>query len=157
VLFCIAQQLNTLPEFSCQTPQVTEKICNGMVSFLYRSYELVVLAICVQKANNSYYWQYPNSVGLLQNCPFEYFPWTTCYGCPVEPPTPANPVPAQASISGQALRFRIPSNCSTPFWDPIGGKCLCSDRQCQFSDETKSIGPNGQNVSSLHFIPSCLY
>ena len=92
--------------------------------------------------------QYPNEVGLLQNCPFEYFPWTTCYGCPVEPPTPANPVPAQATISGQALRYRLPLNCSTPFWDPIAGKCLCSDSQCQFSDETKSIGPNGQNVST---------
>lgn len=96
---------------------------------------------------NRYGFQYPNEVGLLQNCPFEYFPWTTCYGCPVEPPSPANPVPAQATTSGQALRHRLPLNCSTPFWDPIGGKCLCSDSQCQFNDETKSIGPNGQNVS----------
>lgn len=46
-------QLNSIPEFQCQTPQVSERICNGM---------------------------YPNEVGLLQNCAFKDFPWTTCYG-----------------------------------------------------------------------------
>lgn len=29
---CHCQQLNSLPEFGCQTPKVTENICNGMVS-----------------------------------------------------------------------------------------------------------------------------
>lgn len=27
-----ASQLNTIPEFQCQRPQVTANICNGMVS-----------------------------------------------------------------------------------------------------------------------------
>lgn len=113
-------QLNTIPEFQCETPQVTENICNGM---------------------------YPNEVGLLENCPFSDFPWTTCYGCPQEQPSPSNPVPAQATTSGQALRNRVPANCSTPFWDPIGNKCLCQSSACQFLDTTKPIGPNGQNLT----------
>lgn len=113
-------QLNTIPEFQCQTPEVTENICNGM---------------------------YPNQVGLLQNCPFADFPWTTCYGCPVEPPSPSNPIPAQASAAaGESLRYRLPNNCSTPFWDPIGNKCLCESDSCQFRDTTKPIGPNGVDL-----------
>lgn len=31
------QQLNTIPEFQCQTPEVTENICNGMVGLVCTS------------------------------------------------------------------------------------------------------------------------
>ena len=110
-----ASQLGSLPAFGCSRPVVDPalKICNGIQQ---------------------------NELGLLANCPFPDFPWvrvrpalvalskqTTCYGCPVQPPTPANPVPAQASPSaGASLRFRLPSNCSTAYFDPIG--CADSDR-----------------------------
>ena len=49
-----ASQLNTIPEFGCQTPAVSQNICNGMV---------------------------PNENGLLDICPFEDYYWATCYGC----------------------------------------------------------------------------
>lgn len=88
----------------------------------------------------------PNELGLLQNCPFSDFPFTTCYGCPASPPTPTNPLPAQAVASGGA-RHRLPANCSTPFWDPIGNKCLCTSSSCQFNDQTRPIGPNGANLT----------
>ena len=46
-----ASQLNSLPEFQCQVPQVTEKICNGMPE---------------------------NEAGLLSHCDFPDFPFFTC-------------------------------------------------------------------------------
>ncbi|KAH8922277.1 hypothetical protein BT69DRAFT_1312656 [Atractiella rhizophila] len=101
----------SVTELGCSVPSVTENICNGM---------------------------YPNEVGLLENCPFVDFPWTTCYGCPIEPPTPANPVPPQSSASG--VRYRLPANCSTAFFDPIKNRCLCQDASCKFEDQTRPIG-----------------
>ncbi|KAH9461567.1 hypothetical protein Pst134EA_017866 [Puccinia striiformis f. sp. tritici] len=109
--------LNSVAGLGCSTPSVTEKICNGMTE---------------------------NEKGLLQNCPFPDFPFTTCYGCPSTVPTPSNPLPPQ---SGNNLRHRLPANCSTPFWDPIGNKCLCTSSSCQFSDMTRPIGPNGANLT----------
>ena len=37
-------------------------------------------------------------------------------------------------------RLTVPPNCSTPFWDPIGGKCLCSATSCNFNDDSRPIG-----------------
>ncbi|KAG9035805.1 hypothetical protein FS837_001814 [Tulasnella sp. UAMH 9824] len=114
-------QLNDFAPFKCPTPQVTAKICNGMPE---------------------------NEAGLTQNCYFSDFPFQTCYGCPTDAPTPANPLPAQASPSdGSALRHRLPANCSTPFWDPIAGSCLCTSTDCAFTDSSKPIGPNGANLT----------
>ncbi|CAH7686651.1 family 4 carbohydrate esterase [Phakopsora pachyrhizi] len=116
--------LNSVSALGCSVPSVSEKICNGMV---------------------------PNQLGLLQNCPFTDFPFTTCYGCPATPPSPSNPLPTQAAPSGSGankqLRHRLPANCSTPFWDPIGNRCLCTSSSCQFQDETRPIGPNGANLT----------
>lgn len=111
--------LNSVTALGCSTPSVTDKICNGMPD---------------------------NEKGLLQNCPFSDFPFTTCYGCPSVPPTPSNPLPPQSG-TGSSLRHRLPANCSTPFWDPIGNKCLCTSSACQFSDMTRPIGPNGANLT----------
>lgn len=36
---------------------------------------------------------------------------------------------------------------STPFWDPIGNKCLCTGSSCQFTSQTRPIGPNGANLT----------
>ncbi|KAF8753729.1 hypothetical protein RHS01_06678 [Rhizoctonia solani] len=69
------------------------------------------------------------------------------YGCPQEVPSPGNPNPPQATAEGKALRGRLPANCSTPFWDPIGSKCLCQDSACQFVDQSRPIGPNGANLT----------
>jgi len=109
--------LNSVSALGCSTPSVTNKICNGMPE---------------------------NEKGLLQNCAFSDFPFTTCYGCPTVPPSPSNPLPPQ---SGSSPRHRLPANCSTPFWDPIGNKCLCTSSSCQFSDMTRPIGPNGANLT----------
>jgi hypothetical protein len=36
--------------------------------------------------------------------------------------------------------YLVPTNCSTPFWDPIGGKRICSSNTCQFEDNSQPIG-----------------
>lgn len=36
--------------------------------------------------------------------------------------------------------YVVPANCSTPFWDPIGNKCLCTSSTCQFTDNSRPIG-----------------
>lgn len=116
-------ELNTLDEFKCQTPSVSAKICNGMPS---------------------------NEAGLLQHCisdaqgdPLNNSPFYTCYGCPSTTPSPEQPNPPQKNNDG-SVRSRISSNCDTPFWDPIAGKCLNSG----FTDDTRAIGPNGANVEA---------
>ncbi|KAI0803225.1 hypothetical protein BC629DRAFT_1492748 [Irpex lacteus] len=110
-----ASQLNSLDAFKCSTPQVdaSQKICNGIPQ---------------------------NEEGLLDHCAFSDFPFYTCYGCPEEPPTPENPNPSQKVADGDQARFRLPANCSTPFWDPIKGNCICTGDQCAFTDNARPIG-----------------
>jgi len=112
-------QLDQVDALKCSTPQVNAKICNGMPE---------------------------NEAGLIELCDFPDFPFFTCYGCPSEEITPANPNPPQATSSTPA-RFRLPSNCLTPFWDPIGNKCLCTESSCAFTDQTRPIGANGANLT----------
>ncbi|KAI0368946.1 hypothetical protein BV20DRAFT_947179 [Pilatotrama ljubarskyi] len=114
-------QLDSFEPLKCSTPAVDPslKICNGIPQ---------------------------NEEGLLAHCAFPDFPFYTCYGCPQEPPTPAQPNPPQATESGQA-RFRLSSNCSTPFWDPIKGECICNSSTCAFTDTSRPIGPNGANLT----------
>ncbi|KAG7100141.1 hypothetical protein E1B28_001921 [Marasmius oreades] len=115
-------QLDSFEPLKCSTPAIDSntKICNGMPK---------------------------NEEGLLSHCAFPDFPFYTCYGCPVTQPTVQNPNPPQQVPKGRQARFRLPANCSTPFWDPIKGQCLCSSNQCMFSDESRPIGPNGANLT----------
>ncbi|KAF7363099.1 hypothetical protein MVEN_00662300 [Mycena venus] len=115
-------QLGSVDALKCSTPQVdvTQKICNGIPQ---------------------------NENGLLSHCAFSDSPFYTCYGCPETQPTVTNPNPAQQVADGEQARFRLPANCSTPFWDPIAGKCLCTSSTCAFVDNSRSIGPNGANLT----------
>jgi hypothetical protein len=115
-------QLGSSNSIKCTSPQVdaSQKICNGIPQ---------------------------NENGLLSHCAFPDFPFFTCYGCPQVAPSPGNPNPAQQVPSGEQARFRLPTNCSTPFWDPIAGKCICSSSTCAFSDNSRPIGPNGANLT----------
>ncbi|KAF7340970.1 Carbohydrate esterase family 4 [Mycena sanguinolenta] len=114
--------LGSVDALKCSTPQVdaSQKICNGIPG---------------------------NEAGLLSHCAFSDFPFYTCYGCPETEPTTATPNPPQQVPDGQQARFRLPANCSTAFWDPIAGNCLCSSSQCAFTDTSRPIGPNGANLT----------
>ncbi|GAK65039.1 carbohydrate esterase family 4 protein [Moesziomyces antarcticus] len=121
-----ASQLNTLDAFKCQTANVDQHICNGFA----KNNDL--LEHCIS-----------NTAGdALNNSPFY-----TCYGCPQTTPSPQQPNPPQKN-NDRSLRTRIPNNCDTPFWDPVAAKCLCSGSQCGFTDSTRPIGPNGDNLTS---------
>ncbi|KAF7333423.1 Carbohydrate esterase family 4 [Mycena venus] len=115
-------QLDQVAALKCSTPEVDTslKVCNGIPQ---------------------------NENGLMSYCAFPDFPFYTCYGCPESAPTPGNPNPAQQVPDGQQPRFRLPANCSTPFWDPIGNKCLCNSDSCAFTDVSRPIGPNGANLT----------
>jgi hypothetical protein len=104
--------LNNFDGLKCSSPAVdaSMKVCNGVPQ---------------------------NEAGLVQECSFSDFPFYTCYGCPSVEPSPSNPNPPQAS--GQT-RFRLPSNCSTPFWDPVAGHCICNSTTCAFNDNSRPIG-----------------
>jgi len=114
--------LDSVNSLKCSTPQVdpSQKICNGIPQ---------------------------NENGQLSSCPFPEFPFFTCYGCPETTPTPDNPNPPQKIPAGQNARFRLPTNCSTPFWDPSAGKCICTSSSCTFADNSRPIGPNGANLT----------
>uniref|UniRef100_V5ESH3 Polysaccharide deacetylase n=2 Tax=Kalmanozyma brasiliensis (strain GHG001) TaxID=1365824 RepID=V5ESH3_KALBG len=121
-----ASQLNTLDAFKCTTPAVSQRICNGFAS------NNNLLEHCIS-----------NTAGdALNNSPFY-----TCYGCPETTPSPQQPNPPQRN-NDKTLRTRIPANCDTPFWDPVGAKCLCTGSACAFDDSTRPIGPNGSNLTS---------
>ncbi|KAF8844200.1 hypothetical protein BDN67DRAFT_810132 [Paxillus ammoniavirescens] len=115
-------QLDTIEALKCPTPDVdpTLQICNGIPI---------------------------NEAGLLSECAFSDFPFFTCYGCPEVEVSPSNPNPPQQVPQGQQARFRLPANCSTPFWDPIAGNCLCVSDDCAFTDNSRPIGPNGANLT----------
>ncbi|KAF8899375.1 hypothetical protein BD779DRAFT_1607831 [Infundibulicybe gibba] len=112
-------QLGSISSLKCSSPEVdpSTRICNGIPQ---------------------------NQEDLLSYCGFPDFPFFTCYGCPQFLPTIDNPNPPQQE--GQT-RFRLPTNCSTPFWDPIAGKCLCKSNVCAFDDDSRPIGPNGANLT----------
>jgi hypothetical protein len=112
--------LNNFDGLKCATPAVSDKICNGMPD---------------------------NEAGLVQECAFADFPFYTCYGCPSVEPSPANPNPPQAA--GGQQRHRLPQNCSTPFWDPVNGKCVCTSDTCAFTDNSRPIG-----VRVVHHAPT---
>lgn len=44
------------------------------------------------------------------------------------------------SISHILISPVVPANCSTPFWDPIKGDCICNSSTCAFQDTSKPIG-----------------
>ncbi|KAF8633605.1 hypothetical protein AX15_001393 [Amanita polypyramis BW_CC] len=115
-------QLDQTDSLKCSSPNVSPslQICNGIPQ---------------------------NENGLLSHCGFSDFPFYTCYGCPQFEPTPSNPNPPQAVVSGQSGRYRLPANCSTPFWDPVQGKCICTSSTCAFTDNSRPIGPNGANLT----------
>ncbi|KAH9004289.1 hypothetical protein EDB86DRAFT_3209363 [Lactarius hatsudake] len=113
-------QLDSVAALKCATPQVDQAICDGIPA---------------------------NEQGLLSHCDFPDFPFFTCYGCPGVVPTPNDPNPTQDTSNGQQARFRLPANCSTPFWDPIKGQCICTSSTCQFQDNSRPIGPNGANLT----------
>jgi hypothetical protein len=115
-------ELNNFAPLKCSTPQVDAslQICNGIPQ---------------------------NEAGLLSHCDFPDFPFFTCYGCPEIEPTPDNPNPAQKPAKGDIIRTRLPPNCSTPFWDPIGAKCICNSNTCAFTDQSRPIGANGANLT----------
>lgn len=113
-------QLESFDALKCNSPQVSDKICNGMPE---------------------------NQAGLMTKCEYEEYPFYTCYGCPKELPSPSNPNPEQRVADGQQPRFRLPANCSTPFWDPIKGNCICTSSSCAFVDNSRPIGPNGANLT----------
>ena len=61
----------------------------------------------------------------------------SCYYCPVEQPTPDNPVPAP--VAGNT-RHTLPSDCQTAFFNPQTNECTCKSSSCSFTDNTKPIG-----------------
>ncbi|KAJ7202208.1 hypothetical protein B0H12DRAFT_1162848 [Mycena haematopus] len=84
-----------------------------------------------------------NEAGAAQPLRFPGLP----YGCPQTEPTTTTPNPPQQVPDGQQARIRLPANCSTAFWDPIAGNCLCTSSQCAFTDTSRPIGPNGANLT----------
>jgi len=113
-------QLDSFAPLKCSVPQVNQSVCDGIPA---------------------------NEQGLLDQCNFSDFPFYTCYGCPVEEPSPDNPNPPQDTSNGQEPRYHLPANCSTPWWDPVKGTCLCNGASCQLQDNSRPIGPNGANLT----------
>lgn len=115
-----ASQMSSIPSFSCpETPyDPSARICNGVPG---------------------------SQEGLLARCGFSDFPFFTCYGCPSVIPTPNDPNPAQDA--GAQTRFRLPANCSTTYWDPIEGRCLCTSPSCAFTDVSRPVAPNGASYT----------
>ncbi|RIA97714.1 hypothetical protein C1645_751818 [Glomus cerebriforme] len=112
-----ADQLKTYAPFSCQVPKIGKEICNGLDD----------------NGNGQI------DEGLLESCNFNTVVWSTCYGCPSENPSLANPVPKGGD------RFHVPTTCDTVWWDPIANQCLCQDANCAYTDLSKPAGLVGNS------------
>ncbi|KAI8913301.1 hypothetical protein EDD86DRAFT_262198, partial [Gorgonomyces haynaldii] len=64
----------------------------------------------------------------------------SCYGCPGEYPSLANPAPPSQKCS-------VPTNCDTLFWNPATCTCLCTSTSCAYNDTARPINldPNSLN------------
>jgi hypothetical protein len=142
--------------FKCPAPQLPENthICNGMPGVQDGAFKLPLkppLSFLSKRTLTFLVRSIHICSGLLVRCPFNDFPFFTCYGCPVTPPTPSNPNPEQdTSIPNAGTRFRIPGNCSTVFWDPQEGKCLAEGK---FQDQSRPIGVSFFPFASFPFSP----
>jgi hypothetical protein len=54
------------------------------------------------------------------------------------------------------LLASVPANCSTAFWDPIEGQCICTSSTCQFQDTSRPIGVSHLSPSMYFFCFSFL-
>lgn len=115
-----ADQLKDFAPFSCQVPKIGKEICNGLDD----------------DGNGQV------DEGLVQNCNFNTVVWNTCYGCPSENPSLANPVPKGGD------RYRVPTTCDSVWWDPIANQCLCQDANCAYTDLSKPVGNAGDNSTN---------
>ncbi|CAG8467749.1 12355_t:CDS:10 [Cetraspora pellucida] len=79
--------------------------------------------------------------GLLETCTFPNGSWSTCYGCPTSDITLDNPVPPGGD------RHRLPTNCETVWWDPIGNSCLCTNASCAYVDTSVPMPTQSSNNS----------
>ncbi|KAF9360162.1 hypothetical protein BGX34_007917 [Mortierella sp. NVP85] len=131
-----ASQLADQPYMKCNMAAVGKEICNGLDDTKSGS---------------------PDK-GLLEVCNFSSGPWSTCYGCPKTPPTPADPVPERVVAAGvTGYRTPVPATCAMEWWDPVAAQCLCASSNCTFTDisltkppkpSPSAPGSNGQNNSS---------
>ncbi|KAF9583802.1 hypothetical protein BGW38_008473 [Lunasporangiospora selenospora] len=137
-----ASELAKQPYMKCGLPAVGKEICNGLDNLKTGG-----------KINEK----------LLQTCNFPSGPWSTCYGCPKTPPTPADPVPERVDAVGTA-NYRTPVNltCAMEWWDPVAAQCLCTSSNCTFTDisvlptttsggvkPTTSTKPNNNNSANV--------
>ena len=139
--------LNNFAPLKCSTPQVDAKICNGMPQneaglLSHCAFPDFPFYTCVsdQPECNGFFLTVASSMGALRSSPL--------------PPTPTpNSLFLLASNRVSAVGFSyasqvvpwlisctVPANCSTPFWDPIEGNCLCTSDSCAFNDDSRPIG-----------------
>jgi hypothetical protein len=83
-------------------------------------------------------------LAILQSLKLLYTPYAPALGCPADFPSPGQPVPPQVQVKNNPLRYRLPSNCSTAFWDPVAGTCLPNGKT---EDVSRPIGPNGADLT----------
>ncbi|KAF9433412.1 hypothetical protein BGZ76_009493 [Entomortierella beljakovae] len=108
-----ASQLAAQPYMKCNIPAVGKEICNGLDDTKAGSIDKGVIEMC----------NYPSGS------------WSTCYGCPIDQPTTANPTPNRVVAAGQpGARSAVPSTCAMEWWDPIAAQCLCTSSNCTFTD-----------------------
>ncbi|CAG8460835.1 4935_t:CDS:2 [Paraglomus occultum] len=119
-------QLAGHPAFKCTIPKLGKEICNGLDDNGDGNID----------------------EGLKQQCNTPTSTFTTCYNCPVDTPTPGNPLPKSVNQN----RFVVSSTCDTVYWDPVAGQCLCQDKSCAFTD-LSTIGDSSGNNSTSATLP----
>jgi len=139
--------LNNFDPLKCSTPQVDAKICNGIPED-----EAGLLSHCPFPDFPFY-----TCVSDHPECNGFFLIVASSTGAPRRPQLPPTPtlsslfllVSNHVSVVGfsctsqivpRLISHLVPANCSTPFWDPIGGKCLCTSDSCAFNDDSRPIG-----------------
>ncbi|GAB5588961.1 hypothetical protein Unana1_03861 [Umbelopsis nana] len=112
-----ASELAHQPYMKCELPDIKQEICNGL-----------------DDSGTGV------DVGLINSCNFGTSFFKTCFNCPSKMPTVYDPVPEGGITKEQpGYRAPLPDNCDSKWWDPLGGKCLCTTSDCQYKDTAVPI------------------
>lgn len=145
--------LNNFTPLKCPTPQVDAKVCDGIPHN-----EAGLLAHCPFTD-----FPFDTCVGDQCECIGSSLMVAFSTGAPRRSQLPLTLTPSSQyppatnhgsvvcfsctpQIAPRLIRCSVPANCSTPFWDPIGVKCLCASDNCAFADESRPIGVSALDI-----------
>ena len=151
--------LNNFDPLKCSIPEVDAKICNGMPQneaglLSHCAFPDFPFYTCVSDhpKRNGFLLMVTFSTGAPRGFRLPQTPTLSSLFLEASNHVSAVSFSCVSHIIPRLISCPVPANCSTPFWDPIAGNCLCTSDSCAFYDESRPIG-----VSTLTAITESVF